>query len=235
MNSPPCQLLEWDTRFFGLPIARVAGDRLTRSDWARVLDWCTAKSIRCLYLLVSAEDTESSLVAGEEQFRAVDIRMTLDRRICGEGACDAIRPAREDDIPALVDLARESHRDSRFFADPGFPEELCRRLYETWIEKSCRGYAKSVLVADMNDKPAGYITCDWSADTGHIGLVAVAPWAQGEGVGKALVNASLHTFRDNGVRRIHVTTQGRNIPAQRLYQRCGFLTRSVQIWHHRWF
>jgi hypothetical protein len=34
---------------------------------------------------------------------------------------------------------------------------------------------------------------------------------------------------------VNVVTQGRNSKAQRLYERCGFLTRSVQLWYHRWF
>ena len=32
-----------------------------------------------------------------------------------------------------------------------------------------------------------------------------------------------------------VVTQGRNIAGQRLYQRCGFLTRSVELWYHKWY
>jgi hypothetical protein len=31
-----------------------------------------------------------------------------------------------------------------------------------------------------------------------------------------------------------VVTQARNVPAQRLYQKCGFITRSVELWFHRW-
>jgi len=32
-----------------------------------------------------------------------------------------------------------------------------------------------------------------------------------------------------------VVTQGRNLAAQRLYQRNGFVTASLQLWYHRWF
>jgi hypothetical protein len=32
-----------------------------------------------------------------------------------------------------------------------------------------------------------------------------------------------------------VVTQGRNRGAQRLYQQCGFLSRDLQLWHHKWY
>lgn len=92
-----------------------------------------------------------------------------------------------------------------------------------------------MLVAERDSKPAGYIACNWTADAGQIGLIAVAGWARGAGLGRALVTSSLGVFRQNGAKRISVVTQGRNIASQRLYQRCGFLTHSVQIWYHRWF
>jgi ribosomal protein S18 acetylase RimI-like enzyme len=31
-----------------------------------------------------------------------------------------------------------------------------------------------------------------------------------------------------------VVTQGRNIASQRLYQKHGFVTQSIQLWYHRW-
>jgi hypothetical protein len=30
-------------------------------------------------------------------------------------------------------------------------------------------------------------------------------------------------------------TQGRNLAAQRLYQRTGFLIRDLQLWYHKWY
>ncbi|HEY3418265.1 MAG TPA: GNAT family N-acetyltransferase [Armatimonadota bacterium] len=188
--------------------------------------------MRCLYLLTAMEGRTEVDRWG---FRLADIRMTLERNTGAVTPGKGVRPARDADIPALAAIARESHTDSRFYADPGFPRERCDALYQTWIEKSCRGYAKAVLVAEQDGRPAGYITCDWSEDVGHIGLVAVAGWARGAGLGRELVNASVDLFLRGELRRVSVVTQGRNVSAQRLYQRCGFLTASVQLWYHRWF
>jgi hypothetical protein len=30
-------------------------------------------------------------------------------------------------------------------------------------------------------------------------------------------------------------TQGKNIAAQRLYQKNGFLIRDLQLWYHKWY
>ena len=37
-----CQLLEWDTDFFGFRVARVCGCRLTPEEADGVIDWCRA-------------------------------------------------------------------------------------------------------------------------------------------------------------------------------------------------
>jgi len=109
-------------------------------------------------------------------------------------------------------------------------------LYETWIEKSCKGYADAVLVAELQGWPVGYISCHLLDQAeGQIGLFGVSADFQGKGLGQKLVNESLRWFAEQGMRQVTVVTQGRNCRAQRLYQRCGFLTRSVQLWYHRWF
>ena len=70
---------------------------------------------------------------------------------------------------------------------------------------------------------------------GQIGLVGVHPDARGNGVGAALVNAGLRWFGSVGARDVAVVTQGQNVTAQRLYQRCGFATSRIELWYHKWF
>jgi dTDP-4-amino-4,6-dideoxy-D-galactose acyltransferase len=244
MPTPLCQFLEWDTEFFGFRIARVLANRLTADDLPPMLDWCAAQQIRCLYLLASSNDLDTARIAAEQRFRFVDIRTTLGcslNKPVPEMAKPVlevafqIRTARPEDIGPLAAIARYSHTDSRFYSDPDFPRERCAQLYETWFEKSFRGYAKTILVAERDSTPVGYITCDWSGDTGQIGLIAVAECSRGMGIGEALVHSSLKAFQDQGLKQAIVVTQGRNLAAQRMYQRCGFLTGSVELWYHAWF
>lgn len=233
--QPGCERLAWDSEFFGFPIARIHG-RLTQNDIPAVNDWCASEHIRCAYFLAASDDCDSLGTAERNGFHLADVRITLERSLAGEFALPAaIRSVTRSDIPQIVDIARHSHSDSRFYFDPGFPRERCDALYGTWAEKSCNGYADAVFVAEQHGKAAGYITCHDDKTSGRIGLVGVAEWARGAGLGRQLIDASLHFFASRKLPLVTVVTQGRNIGAQRLYQKSRFLTRSLELWYHRWF
>jgi dTDP-4-amino-4,6-dideoxy-D-galactose acyltransferase len=239
MEAAPCERLGWDSEFFGRRIARVTSPTLDAAQMSRVIEWCRVESIECLYLLSDSADTATANLAAQNGFNLVDIRVTLEAAVetrHPSGTVDAIRPAIPEDVPALREIARVSHRDSRFYQDPNFTDAQCDALYETWIDKSCAGYADVVLVEKVDGRATGYVSCHSSGTApARIGLFAVAPGARGRGVGRGLVGEALRWFHEHGASRVSVVTQGRNVAAQRLYQRAGFQTVSLALWHHRWF
>jgi ribosomal protein S18 acetylase RimI-like enzyme len=230
-------LLEWDSNFFGLKIARLLGHNLTSETWPLVEDWCIQQRVSCLYFLAAADHAETVRTAESNSFRLVDIRVTLEQPIPEIiSATPSVRPFEPSDIAGLREIARDSHRDSRFFFDPNFDAARCSDLYETWIERSTQGWANATLVTGSPGQPSGYLTCHLNpSGTGSIGLVAVAQQHRGKGLGRQLADASLNYFRQSGMERASVVTQGRNIDSQRLYQKCGFRTQSQLLWFHRWF
>lgn len=262
-----CELLAWDSAFFGRRIARLHGGRLDPEAWAEAHAWSREQAIDCLYFLADPVDPITAPLAEQAGFRLVDLRVTLDgepgpapavpaggtpRLVAPRGGRRAraapaapparIRPAETGDVPALRRIAAVSHRDSRFYYDPHFERARCDELYATWIEKSCQGEAAAVLVAEVEGRAAGYITCllepaagSAAGLCGRIGLFAVAAAAQGRGVGSLLIDEALAWLAARGAGRVSVVTQGRNQRAQRIYQKSGLLTRSVELWYHRWF
>ena len=236
-NLAPCQALDWDSAFFGFRIARLLQRRLTTPILSDVLEWCSCERIRCLYFLASGDSQETTELAETNGFRMADVRVTLARELRADTEpAELVRPFREADLPSLRTIAATSHRDSRFYYDPGFPNQRCDELYETWIDRSCHGYANTVLVAEYGHEPAGYVSCHLHPDgVGSIGLLAVADRSRGAGLGGQLVAGALGFFEGAGCKRVIVATQGRNCPAQRLYQNCGFRSSSVELWYHRWF
>jgi dTDP-4-amino-4,6-dideoxy-D-galactose acyltransferase len=232
----PCEFLEWDSEFFGIRIGRVSGRSPAAAELERAKAWCREEQIDCLYLLADSDRPETLVAAQASGFQLVDVRVTLERPLAGLAAAvtPVVRLCRDSDTLELRELARASHRDSRFYADPRFPRDLCDRLYETWIDRSIHGWADCVLVAEADSAPAGYLSCHLSAAAGSIGLLAVGAEHRGRGFGFQLVHAALQYFRDQGMEKATVVTQGRNITSQRLYQRCGFFTGAMQFWYHWW-
>jgi dTDP-4-amino-4,6-dideoxy-D-galactose acyltransferase len=236
--SSLCEYLAWDSEFFSRRIARVSPKRLAQPDIGEIFLWCRKNAIDCLYFLAGSDDSETISLAEDNGFRLVDLRLTLETRVSQNAngrQHEGVRVARPADIPALREIARTSHRQSRFYSDSRFPVDLSDDLYAVWIEKSCNGFANTVLVAEFNGEPAGYVTCSVSHSEGQIGLLGVSQASQGNGVGRALVESALNWFASQNVELVRVVTQGRNRNAQRLYQRCGFLTHSQELWYHQWF
>ena len=235
-----CEFLDWDSEFFGRRIARASVSCLTEELVGEINGWCHLQKIDCLYFLASSVDRQTVRLARDNLFLLVDARMTLSLRVdtvSGHGlASFRVRDASESDVPALQAIARTSHRDSRFYYDENFSDDICDRLYETWIEKSCRGSADRVLVAEEDDKVVGYLTCCLTTSgSGQIGLFGVAEKSRSRGIGRDLVSAAISWFARQGAENVTVVTQGRNVRAQRFYQRRGFTTQSVYLWFHRWF
>ena len=240
MTPELCTFLDWDTEFFGFRVGRVNIPRLDPENVTRILAWCRDQRIRSLYFLADCGDRDTIRLAEKHGFYLVDLRVTLEFSFekAGErGAAPAYRFALPEDAPILKAVARTAYRDTRFYYDEHFSEELCSRLYEVWVEKSIGGYAEAVVVTGEPGKPEGYITCHLNrADKrGKIGLVGVNEAERGRGVGKRLIAGALDWFASQGMTSVEVVTQGRNLSAQRLYQRGGFITSDVKLWYHHWF
>ena len=241
----PAELLPWDSDFFGHRIGRVIGNTLTRAMCQTLEDWTLNERIEVLYFLTRADCISSIQAAQEFGFYMTDIRMTLaipkgyrTRTSASSQPGELlIRSVVPGDLPGLEAIARSSHRDTRFFSDPRFPRSKAEDLYATWIRLECGGKANLVLVVSTRDQvPMGYVSChlDPPAGSGQIGLIAIQETARGKGVGAKLIHSALDWFWKNGANQVSVVTQGRNIAAQRLYQKCGFSTTDVELWMHYW-
>ena len=131
MNAPdpaPCELLPWDTEFFGCRIARVCGDTLRQEQAMQMDDWCRSNYVRGLYFLSRADDPATIQTAEQHGFGLVDIRGTFEHLMMNSrepihadpsaGTC--LRPVQPDDLPGLQAMARTGHTDTRFFSDSHF-------------------------------------------------------------------------------------------------------------------
>ena len=235
-SVPLCEELPWDSKFFGLSIARAIPARLDGLACDVMLEWCRDHAVDCLYFLATPNDTPTISVLDEAGFQLVGVRVTLVRPApAGTGDVHGhVRRAVEGDIPALREIASSAHRDTRFHADSHFDSARCDELYATWIENSVRGYADDVLVAERDNAPIGYLTLH-AGRTARIGLFAVHEHHRNQGVGRDLLRSAARTLAEQDVAQTSVVTAGRNIAALSLYKAEGFTTSDVALWYHRWF
>jgi len=228
------ELLPWDTEFWGVRIARVEGDAMTAARAAELEAWATGNDVACLYFL-AGEDAATAHAAEDAGFRLMDVRVGL-ARASAPGAEDArVRPFEDADLAALREIARTSHRATRFYADPRFPRDLCDDLYDVWITRSVEGWAEAVFVAEHDGRPAGYLSVHGGDERASIGLFAVAEGARGSGLGAALVERGIAWAHERGLPEIAVVTQGRSAAALRVYERRGFTVETLGFWFHRWY
>jgi len=228
--------LDWDSDFFGFPIARVNAVRLDEPAAEEAIEVCRAQGIRCAYLLLAADDARSSAIAQAAGFVLHDVRLTFERPVPeAAAAVPGIGPARPEQRAALEALAREAFAHTRFLSDTGFPATRARELYAAFVRRGLDGAPQRATLTDPATE--GFVVCrlDARAGVGEIELIAVAAAGRRRGLGRALVDAALATFAGAGLRRATVATQAANVASQRLYQGSGFRTREASLWLHRWF
>lgn len=226
--------LEWDTSFFGFPIAKCEPSSV--SEFEEGLIAARQDAIRCMYVLIDAD--QHALIhrlMSEQAASSVDLRLTLVKSLGHVPADAPVEIATSDDLTWLEPLARDAHIDARFFADPRFDAERVRELYATWIRRSVGGWAQRVFTVRCGDEALGYVTAHLEEGVGRIGLVAMSASARGLGFGTRLMRQALDWFDAQGVDRVEVVTQGRNVGAQRLYQHHGLRTTRAQLWYHVWW
>lgn len=216
------EILDWDSDFWGVAIMRVFDPQV----------WWNEGDVNCAFLLLDANATDLIHDAERRGFRLMDVRVTLEATQ-GVARCYG-RPVYDEDVDTLAALARRSHKLTRFYADQRFPNERCDDLYETWIRKSIDGWADAVRLVTFAGHPVGYVTVHMDGTDSSLGLIAVDEAARQRGHGHRLVMAALWEAWSRGAERMTVVTQGRNLAAQRMFQRAGFVTSKTELWFHRW-
>jgi ribosomal-protein-alanine N-acetyltransferase len=203
--------------------------------------WCAANQIELLYYLCPTDSSTAFAGLEDAGYRLVDVRVSLRCLVPAMSSSgsqfgvEQVRLASSGDIPRLETIASSAHRNTRFHADAGLSAERCDALYRHWIVRDFEARETRVFVAARGDDVIGYVTCTVrTPGTGEIGLIAVDGAHQGKGVGELLVRYALSWFRSADVGDVHVVTQGGNINALRLYERCGFTVVDVSLWFHKW-
>ena len=95
---------------------------------------------------------------------------------------------------------------------------------EDMLRAILTGRGSAALGAFREGELLGYAWFQFVMDEGYVGNVAVAEPYRRAGIGRALTEAMLALGRERGLAFLTLEVRESNLPARRLYERCGFET-----------
>lgn len=237
------RMLDWDSRFFGFPVAQIASPKLTSDELESVIAQLRRLGVRLAYWPTDDTCVETAhSIAERLGGRLVDQKTTFFIDLARVSPFDitlhATVESYDRSMPAeqLVSLAIQSGEFSRFAVDPGIPRQKFTEMYTIWIDRSLdKQIAEEVLVVrDPAKGVVGMVTLGNKNGRGDIGLIAVDADFRGRKYGETLVRAAQQWFIAHGYAHGQVVTQGTNAPACKLYIRCGYSIEKVEPYFHFW-
>ena len=119
------------------------------------------------------------------------------------------------DIPALAALEPE------LFADDAWSEQ-------TWWAELAGRPRRSYVVGEQGGAVVGYAGVDRGGEVADVMTIAVAPAAQGQGLGSLLMDWLIDAARRGGAEHLMLEVRADNVAAQRLYSKTGFVMLTVR-------
>jgi dTDP-4-amino-4,6-dideoxy-D-galactose acyltransferase len=234
-----CNILEWDSQFFGYKIGAIHTQNLKLDELDKIIRELKEQDYRLAYCFANPDDEISNSSLKSVSRLLVDQKVTFSigiDEVNNFTRCTYIKPFNlKFATEKLKSLALQSGIYSRYRIDPNFTNNEFEKLYIEWIEKSVKKViAKEVLVYYENEDEKGLITLGLKNNIGSIGLLVVDEKERGKSIGKKLVQEALLYFKENKIDIVEVVTQLDNKSACGFYKSMGFETKSIVNIYHLW-
>jgi len=258
--------LKWDSGHFGIPMARLwpfslciheCGDpRLVAERLLQTaLELSTRWGIRHVACRVTGENFFGIHSLQRAGFLMMDTLVTYLYRRGKSRAPECrgkykVRLYQEEDLPQILNIAREAVYEGRFTRDPWVQVEKVTRMYEAWSQRCCeRSMADEVLVAEAGEEVRGFL--GYRMNTFFTEQTGLELWGGGlsvvarKGVGAyaSLLAAAVtrefegrdHSVQPNVPDLIDFETQLSNSAILRVWQEFGYLMVRFTHAFHRGF
>ncbi len=233
------QILDWDTEFFEIKVAKIIALNLNYEEIKEILLKLAKDGVKLVYWASENEipNNEVKKLGGCLVDRKTTFSINLNRLNSDNFISTDIVKKYDPSMSSneLEKLSIQSGKYSRYSVDKNIKRDKFEKLYTIWIKRSIgKEIADEVLVILDNGNIAGMITLGNKNGKGDIGLLAVESRFRGKKYGEQLVSAAQKWFIRNGYEVGQVVTQGDNIPASNLYKKCGYNVETVEYFYHFW-
>jgi hypothetical protein len=238
-------MLPWDTDIFGFPVADYRPGALgeladaTGRLATRLERWANQESVELVGCRIPSEPAALGSFLESAGFRFVEfqLRATLPRLRVEELAPPRItvRPARDADREAVVQIAGSAFLLGRYHADPQFPRPLADRRYRVWIERALAEPTPGTLVEVVGQEGAarGFLHAELEKAAADIRLAAVDREAAGI-AGPELYRGALRELASRGATQATARISAANTAVLNIYASLGFRFHEPELvfhWH----
>jgi len=232
------EILKFDTELLGFGVTKILISRLDTAQLQNILEELRAQQVKLIYWPSDSLDKNSQVAAQKFHGHLCSKQVTYVVELKKLGSLLTPNVAEYADSAAtkeLEKLALYAGTYSHFVNDPKFPYAMFVKTYQNWIANSSnKTLAKKILVIRHKQKIVGMVTLGEKNQRGDIGLLGVNENFRGKGFGKQLVQAAQMDFIKQGYATAQVVTQLDNIPACKLYEKCGYSIEKIENYYHFW-
>ncbi len=237
MKNNTIDYLDWDSKFFGYPIARITLDNNGNDQLDYIFNQLALKKYRLTYFFIPPEEKEIIQKIIKLGCILVDQKTVYAKKTekYHKFTNEIIEFQEEELNENLITLALQSGIYSRYRNDKNFVNNEYEKLYIEWLTKSInKTNAFKTLVAKKENEIIGFATLGEKNEVADIGLVAVDDKFRGRGIGSDLIHTADSIAIEMGYKTIRVVTQLQNFSACKLYEKSGFTAESIINVYHYW-
>lgn len=232
------EILKFDTELFGFGVAKILVSRLDSSALRNILEQLQQQKVRLVFWPSNSWDeiSQKAALALHGHYCTKQVTYVIELKNLGSFLTPDVEEYADTIVTReLEELAFEAGKYSHFLNDPKFPRDLFVKTYQNWIANSAnKTLAKKILVIWRDQIIVGMVTLGEKNQRGDIGLLGVSENFRRHGFGKQLVQAAQMEFIRQGYATAQVVTQLQDVPACKLYEKCGYTIEKIDNYYHFW-
>jgi ribosomal protein S18 acetylase RimI-like enzyme len=253
----------WDTHVIGRRISALKylaaepesslGKNVVEALLRETVGHAAKRGFECLTAKVYARDTATTHALERNGFLLMDTllvflfdsnRTPLDK-VIAPASVDGLstRLATSEDMAELLPIAEKTfaHHFGRYHADPRIPPGTATEVYREWVRSSFRGWADSIVVAEVDGKIAGFaiwknpsdLEVKHALDIAHVSIAGVHSDFFGRGIFTSLAYEGMRMLQ--GVAsHIEGATHINNYPVHRAWLKLGWRITGARHSFHKW-
>lgn len=233
------KILEWDSDFFGFPVAKILNAELKKNNLREILKDLKKRKVRLIYYSSEKNILDDEIVkkfngffTGQKVIFVLDLKKTSKNNINLPDGIKLEKYNKKTPSPDLTNLIVEGGIYSRFYVDPKINKKKYQDLHKLWIKNSVK--ENDIFVLNKDRATIGFISLNEKNNRANIDFIVVDKKYRGMGFATALINHAHNWLLSKRYETIQADTQKENINAVNMYEKFGYKQEKIINFYHFW-